>query len=163
MTSRPLTAAERLLAHSMFGAAIDLDPVRIHHARWWPFQPRQTLMAPDGAIWCHPAGSLYRACFASADLALQALFIHEMTHVWQAQRRGRWYLPMTRHPFCRYAYHLRPGKSFARYGIEQQAEIMSDAFLLARGAPSEGVAPLDEYRAIIPFDMSRTPIEEMAD
>ena len=162
MTSRSLTKAERLLARSMFGAAIDLDPVRIHHRRWWPFHPRKAIMAPDGGIWCHPEGGLHRDCFASASLALQALFIHEMTHVWQAQRRGRWYLPLMRHPFCRYRYALEPGKRFARYGIEQQAEIMSDAFLLARGVSGAGIAPLADYWAIIPFEMSHRPAEEMA-
>ena len=37
-----------------------------------------------------------------------------MTHVWQAQTRGRFYLPLMRHPFCRYAYQLRKaGRSTA--------------------------------------------------
>ena len=47
-----------------------------------------------------------------------------MTHVWQAQREGRLYLPLMRHPFCRYAYEFEPGKPFRRYGLEQQAEIV---------------------------------------
>ena len=31
-------------------------------------------------------------------LAGQGFFIHEMTHVWQAQKGGRFYLPLMRHP-----------------------------------------------------------------
>jgi len=115
-------------------------------------------MAPDGDIWCHPDGSLYRACFASATIPMQALFVHEMTHVWQAQRGGRWYLPLIRHPFCQYRYRLRPGKAFARYGIEQQAEIVADAYLLRRGANLPGKPPLNVYEAMLPF-RSAGPME----
>ena len=52
-----------------------------------------------------------------------------MTHVWQAQTRGRFYLPLMRHPFCRYAYELVDGRPFGRYGLEQQAEIVRHRFL----------------------------------
>jgi len=151
MTARPLTQAERSLARSIFGGAIDLDRVFIRRARWWPFQPRTTLMAPDGHIWCHPQGPLYRSCYVATDLRMQALFVHEMTHVWQAQRGGRWYLPLMRHPFCRYVYTLKPGKPFGRYGIEQQAEIVADAFLLRSGMAIPGKPGLEVYEALMPF------------
>ena len=151
MTSRPLTDAERSLARSMFGGSIDPSRVRIRRARWWPLQPREAIMAPDGDIWCHPGGSLWRDCYASASLAMQALFVHELTHVWQAQRGGRWYLPLVRHPFCHYVYTLKPGKPFRRYGIEQQAEIVADAFLARRGAAKPGKPALAVYEALLPF------------
>lgn len=151
MTARRLTEAERRLAATMFGDAIDPGPVRIRHAAWWPFQPRNALMAPDGDIWCHPRGNLYRDCFASVPVGMQALFIHEMTHVWQAQRGGRWYLPLMRHPFCHYVYTIKPDKPFARYGIEQQAEIVADAFLLRCGVERAGKPGLAVYDALLPF------------
>jgi hypothetical protein len=151
MTARPLTDAERKLVRTMFGDAIDPAPVRVRRAKWWPFHPRDAVMAPDGDIWCHPQGPLYRDCYASTPLRMQALFVHEMTHVWQAQHGGRWYLPLIRHPFCRYVYTLRPGKPFARYGIEQQAEIVADAFLLRHGVNRAGKPPLAAYEAILPF------------
>ena len=59
--------------------------------------------------------------------------IHELTHVWQSQTRGRFYLPLMRHPFCRYAYDLVPDRPFGRYGLEQQAEIVRHAFLARPG------------------------------
>ena len=149
-----LTDAEKALARSMFGAAIDLDRVGVHHARWWPLQPKDAVMAPDGDIWCHPQGVLYRCCFATSPPDMQALFIHEMTHVWQAQRGGRWYLPLMRHPFCRYDYVLTPGKPFGRYGIEQQAEIVADAFQLRRGIARPELGPLAVYEALLPFEPS---------
>ena len=151
MTARALTESERRLAFSAFGDAIDYDPVRIVRRRWWPFQPRETAMAPCGNIHFHPAGSLWSEDFAAAGLDLQALFIHEMTHVWQAQRRGRFYLPLMRHPFCRYGYMLKPGQSFERYGLEQQGEIMRHAFLLREGRTVPGAPDLNTYLEVIPF------------
>lgn len=129
MSARPLTGGERTLARSVFGDAIDYDRVRIHRRKWWPFQPRGVTMAPDGDMWFHPTAEAYRDDFSTAPLALQGHFIHEMTHVWQAQRSGKWWLPLMRHPFCTYGYRLKPDKPFARYGIEQQAEIVRKAFL----------------------------------
>lgn len=109
-------------------------------------------MAPCGHLHFHPASPWYSDDFASATIDLQGLFIHEMTHVWQAQAHGRWHLPLRRHPFCRYDYALRPGWPLSRYGIEQQAEIVRHAFLLSRGAIVAGAPPLDSYRALLPFD-----------
>ena len=57
-------------------------------------------MAPMGHLHFHPSGDSYCDDFASAGVSLQGHFIHEMTHVWQTQTRGRWYLPLHR-PFSR--------------------------------------------------------------
>jgi len=151
MNGRPLTLAERTLAASVFGRAIAYDAVRVHNRKWWPLQPRGVAMAPDGHLWFHPEGDLFCDDFCASPLYLQGLFIHEMTHVWQAQTRGRWWLPLMRHPFCRYGYEVVPGKPFERYGIEQQAEIVRHAFLLRLGLPIEGKPPLDFYEGLLPF------------
>ncbi|MEO8530091.1 MAG: vgr related protein [Deltaproteobacteria bacterium] len=151
MSSRPLSTAERDLAAGLFGTAIDYEAVRINHAKWWPLHPRDTTMAPDGHLWFHPQGDLYCDDFGCAPLHLQSHFIHEMTHVWQAQRKGRWYLPLMRHPFCRYAYALEPGKPFAAYGIEQQAEIIRHAFLWRKGMCPTGAPARELLEAVLPF------------
>jgi hypothetical protein len=151
MAIRALTEGETRLARSAFGEAIDYGPVRIVRRRWWPFQPREVAMSPTGNIHFHPQSSLWSEDFASANLGLQALFIHEMTHVWQTQLRGRYYLPLMRHPFCRYDYALKPGQRFELYGLEQQGEIMRHAFLLREGARVAGAPTLQTYLGIIPF------------
>src|SRR3546814_7412211 len=87
---------------------------------------------------------------------MQGLFIHEMTHVAQSQLGGRYYLPLIRHPFCRYDYTIRPGQAFGRYGIEQQAEIVRHAFLLRRGMSLPDKPPLDVYEALLPFNAIRS-------
>ena len=149
--SRPLTQAERSLAVSVFGGAIDYDAVRIRNRKWWPFQPKRVAMAPDGHIWFHPQGGLWCEDFADRPLHAQGLFIHEMTHVWQTQTRGRFYLPLMRHPFCRYSYAIKPGWPLKRYGIEQQAEIVRHAFLLREGAKVPGAPPLGLYDSLLSF------------
>lgn len=112
-------------------------------------------MAPCGHLHFHPHAPHYHDDFAQAPLGLQGLFLHEMTHVWQAQRRGRFYLPLARHPFCRYSYALRPGWKLTRYGIEQQAEIVRHAFLLRSGIPVPGAPGWDAYAPLVDFGGNR--------
>ena len=100
MSSRPLTPGEVELARSIFGDAIDYGRVRLIRRRWWPFQPKGIVMAPTGNIHFHPASEKWSEDFSCEPLAAQGLFIHEMTHVWQSQTRGRLYLPLMRHPFA---------------------------------------------------------------
>jgi hypothetical protein len=145
--NRPLTPGEIALARSIFKDAIDYDRVRLFRAKWWPFHPRNAAMAPMGNIYFHPKGDVWSDDFSKEPLRRQGFFIHEMTHVWQAQRAGRFYLPLMRHPFCRYSYELKPGKPFARYGLEQQAEMVSHVFLAEHGAALRQVPS----RALLPF------------
>ncbi len=152
--SRSLTTGEIALARSIFGAAIDYSRVLLIRGKWWPFQPRNTAMAPNGNIYFHPRAGGWSEDFSSESIARQAFFIHELTHVWQAQRRGRFYLPLMRHPFCRYSYRLRPGKPFASFGIEQQAEIVRHRFLADRGIRILSPPPHD----LLPFRDAATPI-----
>jgi hypothetical protein len=149
MTSRPLTEAERNLAASVFGSAIDYSSVQMLRRSWWPFQTRNIAMSPNGNIYFHPQGSLWAEDFGAEHLHRQGLFIHEMTHVWQHQKGI--YLPLARHPFCRYSYAVKPGWPLHRYGLEQQAEIVRHAFLLREGGAVPGAPPIDQYRGILPF------------
>lgn len=148
---RPLTAGEEALARSIFGNAVDYRQVRLKRRRWHPLQPRGVVMAPCGHIHFHPASPRYCDDFSLADFESQGLLIHEMTHVWQTQQRGRWYLPTHRHPFCRYDYSIKPGWPLERYGIEQQAEIVRHAFLMRNGFRLAGVADPTAYDLLVNF------------
>jgi hypothetical protein len=145
--SRFLTSGEIELARSTFGDAIDYSKVRLFEGKWWPFHPRHAAMAPMGDIWFHPDGGGWSDDFSAEPLNQQGYFIHEMTHVWQAQAGGRFYLPLMRHPFCRYDYELKSEKPFQKYGIEQQAEIVRHRFLADRG----GLLPIVPPRELLPF------------
>lgn len=149
---RPLTGGERALVIEVFGTAIDPDPVRLRRRRWLPFQPTGTVMAPMGHLHFAPASPHWCEDFACASLSAQGLFIHEMVHVWQAQTRGKWWLPLMRHPFCRYTYQYQPDRPFDRYGIEQQAELVRHLFMARRGSPSPGAPPLEALETLIKFN-----------
>jgi hypothetical protein len=154
---RPLTPGEIALARSVFGDAIDYAPVRVRGRKWAFFQPRGVVMAPMGHLHFHPDGGLYCedfSCPPGQDRVeirrAKGLFIHEMTHVWQAQQRGRWYLVLMRHPFARYDYVLVPGRPLERYGLEQQAEIVRHYWLLTQGLTIAGAPGVEAYRAVLP-------------
>lgn len=149
MTDRSLTPAEIALARTVFGDAIDYAQVRVANRKWIFFQPRNTTMAPRGNIHFHPGGGLYREDFGGAGIELQGLFVHEMVHVWQHQRGI--FLPLKRHPFCRYDYALKPGQKFEKYGLEQQAEIVRHAFLLRKGYKVPGAPEVAQYESLLPF------------
>ncbi len=151
--SRSLTARETALAASVFGDALDPARVRLHRAKWFVFQPKRVTMAPDGHIWFHPQSDNWSTDFAREPLAMRALFVHEMVHCWQHQRGLN--LILRRPPFARYRYALTPGKPFTRYGIEQQACIVEDAYRLQEGGlPVYDMANYEAatYAALIPFE-----------
>lgn len=78
--------------------------------------------------------------------AFRRIFVHELVHVWQVQTGG--HLALRRPPFARYGYALIPGKPFHRYGIEQQASIVEDAFRARTRGDAAALAPL---AAVLPF------------
>ena len=157
---RCLTVGEVALARSVFGDAIRYDAVRMRRRKWIFFQPRRVVMAPMGHLHFHPGGDVYCedfSCPPDGGLGAKGLFLHEMTHVWQAQTRGRWYLVLMRHPFARYDYSLKPGWPLHRYGLEQQAEIVRHYWLLTQGATVGGAPGVEAYRAILPFRRKERP------
>jgi len=126
------TAGETALAQEVFGAGLDLRRTVILAAPLW----RRAFVAGARLIvW--PARTL-PADFAAAPLALQAAFVHELAHVWQAQQGV--FLPLAKlragdSPRA-YAYELGEDADFAQLNIEQQAMVVEHAFLAARGAPA---------------------------
>lgn len=137
----------------VFGAAVDPAKVTIRRRKWFAFHPRKVTMAPTGHLHFHPGGgSNYCDDFSQTSPALQGHFIHEMTHVWQTQTRGRWYVPLLGAVQRNYGYKLKPGKPLTSYGIEQQAEIVAHAFMLRRGWTVAGATDLASLLAALPSD-----------
>jgi MoaA/NifB/PqqE/SkfB family radical SAM enzyme len=139
----------------VFGDAIDYARVTIRRRKFFPFQPRWITMAPRGHLHFHPLGEVYSDDFSAEPISRAGLFVHELTHVWQTQRRGEWYLLLHRHPLCRYDYSLKPGWRLERYGIEQQAEIVRHAFLLRHGVRLAGVTEPAAYDLLVNFPGAR--------
>lgn len=129
LSRRRLTAGERALAGEVFGEALDAARVRILALPLWP---RAFVAGARLMVW--PAAGAW-ADFAAAPAPLQAVFVHELTHVWQAQSGV--FLPLAKlragDGAAAYAYDLGDGQAFAARNIEQQAMIVQHAFLSARG------------------------------
>jgi len=136
--SRALTAAERSLALEMFGAGLDAGPVRLLAIPCWN---RAFVAGPRLIVW--PAAAL-PADFGAAPLAVQATFVHELTHVWQAQHGVRLLLAKLKagDSAAAYAYDLTADSNFAALNIEQQAMVVEHAFLARRGAAAPFPAEL---------------------
>lgn len=147
---RGLTAGERALAAEVFGAALDPEPVRVLAGpAFWrgrPFVPGHAF----GRGWIVYPARMARLDFAGAPLGVEAVFVHELVHVWQAQRGVNLALAKLRAGDSRESYAYRLGEApFERLNIEQQAMVVEHAFRLSRG----GHAPYPEvaYAAALPF------------
>jgi hypothetical protein len=134
---RPLTAGEIALVRPYFRDAIDYATVRVVHGRYNALHPDQTYMTPRGSIFA--PDELFRADFAAADVAptLQAVFVHEMVHVWQFHSGKdliaegvKTFLELRGDYERAYPYRLEPGRDLLDYGMEQQASLVEDWFLI---------------------------------
>ncbi|QEY71491.1 PAAR domain-containing protein [Pseudomonas denitrificans (nom. rej.)] len=132
---RALTSGEIAMARIVFKDSIDYSQVKIHHGGWWLFLGLQnTAVTPNGEMYFPQKTYLYSDDFSSTnDDRDKALFIHEMTHVWQYQL-GYWVkwhaLWVTSRGASAYEYQLNPSKKLSNYNMEQQGEIISDYFII---------------------------------
>jgi hypothetical protein len=140
LASRRLTAGERGFAAEMFGAGLDANRVRIFAIPVWD---RAFVAGPGLIVW--PAATV-RADFAAPQVPLrvQAVFVHELTHVWQAQHGVRLLFAKLRagDSAADYAYDLAGGPDFPHLNIEQQAMVVEHAFVASRGGQTPHPASL---------------------
>ncbi len=119
------------MAAEMFGAGLDASRVRILAIPVWN---RAFVAGPGLIVW--PAATL-PPDFSAPEVPLprQAVLIHELTHVWQAQHGVRLLLAKIKagdRP-ASYDYDLERGPGFLEMNIEQQAMVVEHAFLASRG------------------------------
>lgn len=149
-SGRPLTEGETALGRSIFGDEIDYAKVRVHNCKWLFFMPGHRPHAPNGHIYFPPGTSCYAADFSLAELRDRSIFIHELAHVWQHQKgvnvAGR--AVLNRNYDYRRAFLGRP---FSRLGVEAQAKMIADYYLLKCGAVLDGRPPLRAYEELVPF------------
>lgn len=133
---RALIGGERAMVALLFGAAIDVDRVRIYSRRYLPFglQPVGCAMAPNGHIYFHQSRCLDD--FSSGSAAARHWFMHEMSHVWQFQLGYPVRLRGALRLGLRYRYELAMDKTLSDYNMEAQGELLADYFVLRHlGAP----------------------------
>ena len=137
MRQRGLTANEKRLAQSVFADSLNLDAVVIHRRKFLFFQPKNSAMAPNGSIYFSEGAWL--ADFSLTDqMDIRGFFIHELAHVWQQQLQlfnPVWagIKELITHAFRyrkAYYYQLDASLDLLDYGIEQQACIIEDYYLL---------------------------------
>jgi hypothetical protein len=143
MTSRRLTENELALAKSVFGNSINYKRVRIHDHPHPVY--RKLGLQPDHIGITNISNIYMPADCYEKDYALsrqRAFFIHELTHVWQSQNHPlRALKDLTeavvgtalKHKFnygAIYAFHLDPKKDLMDYGLEQQASMVEEYFVV---------------------------------
>jgi hypothetical protein len=127
--ARLLTLGEIALAKTLYGFGICYSKVWVHRESYLPFnlQPIDIAMTPNGEMWFRE--DTYSPDFSLDELRKMHRFMHEMMHVWQAQKGM---FVRTRGLFSRfadYSYSLDKTDIF-HYGLEQQASLVSDYWLL---------------------------------
>ncbi|QDH73269.1 hypothetical protein [Brevundimonas sp. M20] len=137
---RPLTPGEIELAREAFGETLDYPPIRFLPSPW----PFDRAFVPgrwfgrDWIVW--PKATLV-ADLSTAPLKLQSTFIHELTHVWQAQRGVNLLTAKLRagDSDASYAYPLADDCDWDHLNIEQQAMVIEHRFRLSHGlgAPAD--------------------------
>ena len=134
--TRPLTYGEIALCKSVFGDLIDYEKVQVMNHPFLPWQSVHVFMAPTGYI--HARSFNYSIDYSKQSLGYQAVFIHEMAHVYQHQKninvllkgallQSAYFLSFKK--YNPYRYTLSADKSFFDYNIEQQGDIAKDIFL----------------------------------
>ena len=122
------------MASETFGDALTLATIRILRAPWpfvRAFVPGRWF-GRDWIVW--PARAL-PADLATASLHLQAMLVHELTHVWQAQQGINLLTGKLRagdRPSS-YEYPVGVDCGWEALNIEQQAMVVEHRFRLTRG------------------------------
>jgi len=134
--NRGLTLNERALAETVFQNALNYERIRVHDDKYIFFQANNVLMTPNGEIYA--PGTMYRKDYAAEELNFKELFIHELAHVWQYQigvlnPKLSGLFEFVRNGFSyhkAYRYVLESGRDLIEYGMEQQAAMVADYFLV---------------------------------
>ncbi len=136
---RILTAGERALAKQAFGDSLELETIRFLRSPW-PFDRAFVAGRWFGRDWIVWPDRSLPADIAAAPLRLQATFIHELTHVWQAQQGVNLLTGKLRagdRPSS-YEYPVGMDCDWGDLNIEQQAMVVEHRFRLTRGQKTPG-------------------------
>lgn len=147
---RLLTFGETGLARGAFGDALNCDSIRLLAAPW----PVVRAFVPGrwfGRDWIVWPRRLLPPDIAAAPLKLQAVLVHELTHVWQAQQGVNLLTGKLRagdRP-ASYTYPTGMDCDWGRLNIEQQAMVVEHRFRLLKGGVVP--APPEFYDRVCPL------------
>lgn len=147
---RRLTDGEAGLAREVFAEDLRLETVRFLSSPW-PFDRAFVPGRWFGREWIVWPHKTLPTDVATAPLKMQATFIHELVHVWQAQQGVNLLTGKVRAGDRPQSYEYPVGMDcdWGGLNIEQQAMVVEHRFRLARG----GKAPADRafYDRICPI------------
>lgn len=166
---RLLTDGERKMCSAIFADSIDYDEVKVHNGPWLPGQG-DAAVAPYGEIFFPEKSFQDDYSSKGVTLADKRWFMHEMTHVWQYQLgysvmlRGVLVQAYDKVGGDAYSYSASRSAKFCDYGMEQQAEIIGDYFMILndpgyhpkRGADADSQA-FKETLSMILSDFLKNP------
>lgn len=151
---RLLTLGEINLAKTLYDLSIRYHEVWIHRGSYLPFnmQNFRTAMTPNGELYFMEG--TYENDFSMSHQKMSRvvgahLFLHEMMHVWQHQHGMMVRLRGAFSWAVDYSYQLDKHQ-LLDYGLEQQASIVSDFWLLN----TYGFDPRSNLHKLIDYDPS---------
>lgn len=147
---RPLTTGETELAREAFGEHLRTETIRFLPAPW-PFDRAFVPGRRFGREWIVWPRKTLPPDIASESLRLQAVLIHELTHVWQAQQGINLLTGKLRAGDRPASYEYPTGMdcSWGGLNIEQQAMVVEHRFRLLRGGAAP--APPEFYDRVCPL------------
>jgi len=124
---RNLSGLEKSVIPVSIAAGIDLDAIKIHKRRWTILTPSNVTVARGTKIFYpNDPGPPQKL---TDNVRHLAHMVHEVVHVWQYEKLGiNFYAPQWLDR--RYHYRLNEGDVFQSFGLEQQAAITEDSFLV---------------------------------
>lgn len=157
--SRELTLEEYAWAHRVFAGALPPRERLVLTDTLGAGERAFTFPRSDGTIALNmgPASFADPRVHGSPDEGLEygEMFVHELAHAWQLDRAELRLSLLADALRCRIVeltggdpYEYRPGRPFAAYGLEQQAQIVSDWFRRhhrALGSPAARRDPRYRY------------------
>lgn len=150
---RYLTAAEIALLPHDFANSFPIEQTRLINRTHNPFAIGKILTRPKRIYWKNAPRD-----FTGTSLAIQALYVHELCHIWQYHtgRLTAWRY-LTRRENWKYHYQFEPGKPFDAYPIEEQADLLQDWYLVNSESPvrfydtDSAVPNAEDINAVVPF------------
>ena len=129
---RPLLPDEVVEAKKVFGNRIDYSTVEVVSAPYYRLQKSTDICTPNGKIYWPNANTKKSLV---AEIADAHDFIHEMVHVLQFQKGEKMKLSVGLGIFAHIVtatafnpYKYRVGQNWKDYSVEQQAELVADAY-----------------------------------
>lgn len=156
LPNRSLTAGEVKLVQSIYKNSIDCSKIKIYLGSYFPLdaQDVDTLVTPNGSIYVMQ--KLYKNDYSAEPDDFKKIFLHEIGHVWQHQKKLKVLIHAGVVQACarlknsnpnvydifetkKYPSKIMPNlvetlpKKFVDYNLEQQAEMVSDYWAIQHG------------------------------